>query len=437
MPGLNEQQLFNQMGMGAASNGDGNQQANQANQSQQNNNSSNNNAGNAGDAVAGNAQATQNSNQAASQANNQAANQAAADSNGNGAANQGAASADANANATQSAADAANNAAANGGSEPEKVEIKFGAGDASSSSAAASATPAFDAKALFGIDITPEEVINRVKNYPAIESELKVTKETNPYADDYVRDLNEARKSGVSRENFDKVYNSDPDKLTPIEKVMLQKQWQLGLSEASAKLIVEDEFHLGLQETEDMTDLQKAEVQRLKNVGNAKLEAASKSADAFLREHKKTLLTPPVQQAAVTQEAIIKDWTPVMPTITKEYEVLQIGTDINIKFPPEELQAIHNLVLDDLKLSTASVDPNNPNMQKMVRAMVGESLIVRNFERIIREIRSHDKVVSAKALLDYKNNPGGNGSSAAQQQSTPGAQPTIGKSLEEMHAKGY
>jgi len=315
---------------------------------------------------------------------------------------------------------------------PDTLDFKFSPGEVPTP---APTTPAWNPKEVIGIDIAPEEVLNRVKSYESVVAERDALKSKNPYANDYVKNLNEAIAQGVSREAFDRVYSADPDKLTPLEKVVLQLKWDKGLNDEDAKLIAEEKYHLGLHEEETMSDSEKASVNRMKSLGNALLNADSKEADKFIRDYKAKSLTPPVQLAS---DHVDKAWTPVVTDIAKNYQTLQIGKDINITTSNEELAAIEKEVLDAFRTSSAmDVDPNSARGKEIVNAMISETWKARNFDRAIRQIHGTYEVKYANLLLQYKSNPSSQGKGADIQKGQPEPATSISQSIKNAVAQGY
>lgn len=162
------------------------------------------------------------------------------------------------------------------------------------------------------------------------ELEEKV-KEYTP-EDPYVAELNKALRSGITREAFDQYYTSDPEKLTPSQKISLQYQLRDGLTKAEADLMVEQRYKLG----DFAPDYDEADA-RQKQIDEITLKQDSNAADAYIRQRRSELVVSPLEKAI---EASVREFEPIVPTIISELTTLGEG-EYAYTVPKETTDAVN------------------------------------------------------------------------------------------------
>lgn len=272
-------------------------------------------------------------------------------------------------------------------------------------------------------DIDAKNIYERVTRYEELNNSLNTLKTdyeklkaVNPYANDMVKELNDAIQKGVSHETFFQVHGVDSEKLTPTERIIKQVMWENNIDENKAKLLVEDKYKLGLTEkkeieiTEEMTPDQKlsAELQNQnikshnelikgqKDIAQVQMDIDAKKATDFLKQFKKEALNPPTVED--NSQKIRETLAPVIKQIASQRGKFTLG-NFNYDTPADTLDSVQQGVLDTI----IKVGADNPALQthEAIAAMTESSWWAQNGRTVAKGIYAH----FASELLKYKNNP--------------------------------
>jgi len=279
-----------------------------------------------------------------------------------------------------------------GGTEPAPVQQEAqGSGEPvipqqSGSPDAPQATPAPtptvpDFKAIFGDEYDNEEKVKGVlKEYGELKG--KLTEYEQKVADldhdnDYIKSLRTAIKNGRSQESHDKVYYSDPTKMTPAEKVALQMQWDDGIDAATANKLVNYKYKLGEQHDVDDPDV---------DMARTLLEVDAKKAEKFIEQHRQRESAPVVDDSLQKQ---IQAWTPIVPSIASSVAEITIpGSDYKHKVSSDTIKAVEKFLVDFVSDEGVEVDINNPQAKEELHQIAQKEIWWREKENIMKAMHT-------------------------------------------------
>lgn len=247
--------------------------------------------------------------------------------------------------------------------------------------------PIFNPKEAFGAEYdSVEQVKARLDEYKTLTEKVKeLESKQTVLANDYVRDLNAALLQKISKEAFDQVYFSDPEKLDAAEKLQLQLQWKHGYSAEDAKLVVERKYNLGDDYDSDDPDVK---------VARLMLTADSKEAESFLSQYRQQQLTPPSKP---DQTQIVTAWEPIIPSIIEKVKTIKIN-DLTYEVPQEITAQVKQEVIDLLG-NDFQGDSKNPEHQAYMQNLVAERIKVLTFESAMQYFLTEQdkKAIAEKA----------------------------------------
>lgn len=233
----------------------------------------------------------------------------------------------------------------------------------------------------------------------------------NPFANDYVKGLNEAIKNGIDPDVYARVAHLDPEKTTDRDALVLKYQWSDKLTEEEASLLVDREFRLGEDENPEDEDVKFARI---------KAKTAANQARQFLNEHKVDQLTPPFEKQVARQRDA---WAPHLQKAIEPFKTLKVsGKSGEFEIPVSEgaLKKAQEALADVLNNGKVMALPDDQGMQ-LAQSVVKAHLITNNLADIIDYIHDHFQTAAAQ---DH-HNPGG-----VRRQQQPAGQ---GKDTPEMH----
>lgn len=279
-----------------------------------------------------------------------------------------------------------------------------------------------DLKAIFGIDLPLAEAKKRIEEYEKLQSKLQELENHNPFFDDEVKQYNEAKKNNVPKDVFFSVYGTDPDKMAKTDLLIKGMMLRDGISESSAKLIVEDRYKLNLQEiaiNDEMFPEEKADAERQnasiraqKQLGEALMEADQRGAKEIVLKYKAQAMEVKPAPPKTTPEQVEKALQPVIAKMT-DYSKMSVGT-FEFNTPKENLDKINKEVYDYLADRDIQVSPDDQKALAAIEQMRRDSFWANNGEKILTAYSVH----VAKELLTFKHNPSGLNSNADKQTSS-------------------
>ena len=195
-----------------------------------------------------------------------------------------------------------------------------------------------------------------------------------------------------------------------------------GISESSAKLIVEDRYKLNLQEiaiNDEMFPEEKADAERQnasiraqKQLGEALMEADQRGAKEIVLKYKAQAMEVKPAPPKTTPEQVEKALQPVIAKMT-DYSKMSVGT-FEFNTPKENLDKINKEVYDYLADRDIQVSPDDQKALAAIEQMRRDSFWANNGEKILTAYSVH----VAKELLTFKHNPSGLNSNADKQTSS-------------------
>lgn len=219
----------------------------------------------------------------------------------------------------------------------------------------------------------------RFKSIDELESyvkdvEAKVSKD--PFANDFVRNLNKAIEEGVDPELYMAVSQINVDELSGKDALILQMQWKKGLSYEDAEFLVERTYKLGDDEEElDMSDPEVREAQ-------IRLGVDAQEAKEFLAKYKQEALTSPYEKA---QQELSQAWTPVIPKVVDNWKTFQVNSKVgsfNIPASEGAIKAATTLLQE--VISNGLLD-NMPDQEGLAiaNAIVEKEIMKHDFQHAI------------------------------------------------------
>lgn len=155
----------------------------------------------------------------------------------------------------------------------------------------------------------------RFENLEALNShigDLEAKVATEPFANEYIKGLNEAVKNGVDADVYHQVANIDPKKVSDREALILKLQWDSKLTAEEAAQFVDGEYRLGEDENAEDAAVKHARIR-------AKVEASK--AREFITAHRADALTPPIEKVMEQQKVA---WTPEVSKVAAQFKTIDI-----------------------------------------------------------------------------------------------------------------
>lgn len=253
------------------------------------------------------------------------------------------------------------------------------------------------------------------------KAELEEKIKINPFANDYVKTLNDLVKSGAGADqikNFQKVNEVDLDKLSHIDAKVAKMVLIEGYSENIARKIVDQEYPIN--EFEEGTDEREILEEKLRINSKGDLEALSKykadlsKIDTTEAEQKETQRLQAIAQTEQHKSYIsqvVPKLAEAMSTIgeltikpAKEGEGGYDAMKLNFDFTPEFKSQIPDM------LSNYFLDGNEPVTDQSVAdayKYVKASYLEQNIEKILQANTAHvESITWEKAVNKYENRSG-------------------------------
>lgn len=171
----------------------------------------------------------------------------------------------------------------------------------------------------------------------AAYTELEAKANQDPFANDFVRNLNKALKDGIDPQLYMEVSSVDVDSMSERDALVLEMQWKNGVSKEDAEFMVDRAYKLNSEEELDQSDPDVREAQ-------IKLKIDAKNAKNFISEYKKDSLTSPIEKR---QAEVTKAWEPIIPSIVDKFKTYPLnGKTGNYEVPvaPEALKSAQELL---------------------------------------------------------------------------------------------
>jgi len=250
-------------------------------------------------------------------------------------------------------------------------------------------------KVIFGEDVDSEEkakeILDSYKNQPPLES---------PFANDYIKGLNEYIKNGGSQDIYSRVMSLDLEKMTPFDAQKTLMLWENPeLKEEDVALALNDKY----RQTEDDSDADK-------RVGAVHMTTDGRAAKLRLAELQKVNSVPEPVRIAQNQERLeserIAKWAPQTSTLVdgvKELEV-SLGENTAFKFANISNETRQQALADVQSAIKYSGIPYTPENIAELQRVAKERMIVRELPNILKAIKNQAETdTEAKIRAEYVN----------------------------------
>jgi hypothetical protein len=214
-----------------------------------------------------------------------------------------------------------------------------------------------------------------------------------PFANDFVRNLNKAMADGIDPDLYVAVSSVNTQDMDAREALVIQAQWENGLSREDAEFFVNRNYRLTDDGDElDMSDPDVREAQIRMNIDSQK-------AKDFIESQKSLALESPKErfQAQVTQA-----WEPVIPKVVNDWKEIKVqgkSGEYSIPASPEALNAAQQMLSEVIQSGLLDMMPSQEGLE-IAHAMVEKEILKHDFSAAIDYIADSLK---AKQLEDRHN----------------------------------
>lgn len=214
------------------------------------------------------------------------------------------------------------------------------------------------------------------------ELEQKANREPeNPFANNYIKSLNEAVRNGIDPEVFAQVASVDVENLSPKDALVLQLMWNDKLTKEDAELLVDSKYRLGTDENEESQEVKIARI-------TAKTDA--NKAKEFLKAHQESSLTPPTEKIIAQQQ---EAWSKAYDQVTEPYKSIEIkgkSGSLNLPVSSESMQKANELVREIIDSGMFEVMPDQNGLE-FARQIAYKEIIANELPNILDAISDYYK----------------------------------------------
>lgn len=210
-----------------------------------------------------------------------------------------------------------------------------------------------------------KELKDKVAQY---ESQLKAAQVEDPY----IKSLIDWTKQGKDRSLHDLVYHSDPQKMTPEQKVALKLQIETGLSAQDAADYVASKYMIGEDFDESDATVRKARLE---------MKIDSTLADKELSQWREKQMAP-VQ--GYDYQAQVKSWEPHVQATVNTVKELELAPGIKYPVPADVLAGVQEHINKVLGTEGVEMDASDAEQQKAVQSMASDYIKARTFESALK-----------------------------------------------------
>lgn len=233
-----------------------------------------------------------------------------------------------------------------------------------------------------------DELINAIKEredlstkYSDVEKkylDLETKSKESPFANDYVKGLNDFMKKGGDAATYSKVQSLDLGKLSERDTLVTKYRVQYNMSKTDAEFKVDRKYMLQLGEgqTENDPDVREARID---------LRMDSAEAKEYLSKYKTEAMVPPAQREAETAERAkaqnLESWKPYTGQLVDSLKSVEIPIDDKggvIQFPvsPSTMQHIQEHLQNVLE--TTGIPPDAKGQALMKDILLREVFFAHN-----------------------------------------------------------
>lgn len=218
-----------------------------------------------------------------------------------------------------------------------------------------------------------------LKEHDELTANYTKLKDTNPFANNIVKELNDFMARGGEYDTFSRGMSLNPDTLTPEQKVSIHKQLTTnGLSPEDADFMVQQEFKLGADFDANANDVRYARL---------KFNEAANIADAYLRDHKAKLMVP--DQQRIAQERV-NTLSPLVPKVMEGLKKVSFDLGDKTNFDYEVPQETLNEVAATINGQLSSIDTSNSkNPAELINHIAHMALVTKELPNILAKQKAN------------------------------------------------
>jgi len=250
-------------------------------------------------------------------------------------------------------------------------------------------------KAIFGEDVDSEqkaiEMLNSLKNQPPAPE---------PWANDYVKGLNDYLKNGGTKDVYDRVMSVDIDKLSPFDAQKTLMLWENPeLNEEDVVLALKDKYRQG--EDEDETE---------KRIGSVHMTSEGRVAKQRLVDLQNKYSVPEPARAQSDfirgETERLNSWEGKAHQIVSEMQNIELPLSENevIKFASISEGTKSEVIADIQSAIKHSGIPMTPENVGELKRVATERVLIREFPSILKAIKaSVETSTEARVRAEYSN----------------------------------
>lgn len=227
-------------------------------------------------------------------------------------------------------------------------------------------------------------------------SELEKKEKQDPFANDYIRNLNKAVSEGIDPDVYKAVNDIKVEKLSPTESLVLKYQWDKGISKEEAEFLVERTYKLDLLDINGKPDMDDPEVRE----AQLRLKIDAQEATKFLTDYKANALTSPVEKH---MEEMKNAWSPEIPKVVEKFKNIVVSGKSGTYTVPastESLTSAQKLLSDVIDSGVLDEMPTKDGLA-LAESIVEKELLKQNAQAIADHIADFYE----RKHLEEKHNP--------------------------------
>lgn len=195
--------------------------------------------------------------------------------------------------------------------------------------------------------------------------DLEIKLSENPYANDYIKGLNDFVKKGGDPAVYNKVASIETEKLSDKDALVLKYRFQHGMTKEDAEFKVARKYKLGDSFDPEDPDVRESRID---------LQLDGKEAKGFLSEYKTKELTPPdqirAQKADQELQVRVKSWESQTPQVLESLQKVEVPYDdknaITFEIPKETAARLSDMAQEVIRTMDVNSDTDGKQFLKEV-----------------------------------------------------------------------
>lgn len=241
--------------------------------------------------------------------------------------------------------------------------------------------PVFNPKEIFGEEYGDVDAVKqeweRLKSVKGEYEKLRGEYEKSKAPEDpYLQSLTDWVRQGKDRKLHDLVYESNPENLTPQQKVALKLQIETGLTADEAMRLVEHQYKLG-----EGFDPEDADVQ----VAQISLKVAATEAHKYLDQFRAKASEP---APTFDYAAQVKSWEPHVTSTLGTLKEIPLSDDIKYPVSQETYNAALSHINAVLGTEGVQMDHRDPAQITAIKQMARDFIVARELDSILKYQRT-------------------------------------------------